>query len=79
YALFVHTLVRVSILSGQASTQNYRGLLNLMAILLLVTNSRLIAANLRRYGVLTSLPKMQEPSDLWDAPRIAGTLLLVRG
>ena len=49
-----------------------------MAILLLVTNSRLIAANLRRYGVLTSLPKMQEPSDLWDAPRIAGTLLLVR-
>lgn len=39
---------KMSILSGSASsTQNYRGLLNLMAILLLVTNSRLIFANLR--------------------------------
>ncbi|CAM9992729.1 unnamed protein product, partial [Hapterophycus canaliculatus] len=67
----------ISILSGGASsTQNYRGLLNLMAILLLVTNSRLIAANLRRYGVLASAPKMSEPSDLLDAPRIAGTILL---
>lgn len=42
--------MNASILSGGASSnQNYRGLLNLMAILLLVTNSRLIAANLR-YG-----------------------------
>ena len=68
----------VSILSGRGSSQNYRGLLNLMAILLLVTNSRLIAANLRRYGVLASMPRMHEPSDLWEAPRIAGTLFLVR-
>ncbi|CBN77838.1 acyl-CoA binding domain protein and partial Diacylglycerol O-acyltransferase [Ectocarpus siliculosus] len=74
----MHKEAKMSILSaGASSTQNYRGLLNLMAIFFLVTNSRLIFANLRRYGVLATVPKLNEPSDLLDAPRIAGTLSLV--
>ncbi|CAM9832922.1 unnamed protein product, partial [Ectocarpus sp. 13 AM-2016] len=74
----MHKEAKMSILSaGASSTQNYRGLLNLMAILLLVTNSRLIFANLRRYGVLATAPTLNEPSDLLDAPRIAGTLSLI--
>lgn len=79
YCLIRVNQAKVSLLSEEAPSQNYRGLLNLMAILLLVTNYRLIVDNLQRYGVLVSFPKLTEPHDLYDAPRVTGTLLLVRG
>lgn len=73
----MHKEAKPSVLSEDASAQNYRGLLNLMAILLLVTNSRLIAANLRNYGVLVSLPRLTSFDFFADTPRLTGTLALV--
>lgn len=66
-----------SLLSGEASSQNYRGLLNLMAILLLVANLRLIASNIREYGLSKVVPRIHTPSDFANAPRLTGTLSLV--
>ncbi|CAN0476847.1 unnamed protein product, partial [Discosporangium mesarthrocarpum] len=47
---------QASLLSYSSPDQNYRGLMNLGAILMITTNFRLIMANLRTYGILVGSP-----------------------
>ena len=51
----IHTKNRASLLSAEAGEQNFRGLLNLAAIILVVMNARLVVENLLKYGVLIEL------------------------
>lgn len=49
-----------------------------MCILLLVANLRLIATNIRKYGLSTIVPSICTLSDIANAPRLTGTISLVR-
>ena len=46
----MHQSAEVSYLSDEASNQNYRGLLNLAAIILLISKFRLILDNMMKHG-----------------------------
>ncbi|CAM9143530.1 unnamed protein product [Chrysoparadoxa australica] len=71
----MHKEVQFSLLSVESPDQNYRGLLNLGALLLLVNNVRAIWANFLRYGVRTSFPSLTNWS-FGDWPCLTGTLAL---
>ena len=52
----IHNKASTSLLSTEAESPNYRGFLNLGAIILIVANFRLIIENILKYGVLLSHP-----------------------
>jgi diacylglycerol O-acyltransferase 1 len=52
----IHTKENISLLSSEADSPNYRGFLNLGAIILLVANFRLMVENVLKYGFLLSNP-----------------------
>lgn len=58
-----HRLTRPSPLSAEASDQNYRGLINLAGILLVVLNARLAVENMLKYGLRLQLPS--DPLSQW--------------
>lgn len=51
-----HISESISLLSSEAPSPNYRGLLNLGVIILIVANSRLIIENMIKYGLLLTIP-----------------------
>lgn len=51
-----HVKPMISLLSTEAESPNYRGFMNLGAIILIVANFRLIIENILRYGLLLSHP-----------------------
>ena len=80
----MHRLATPSYLSVEAGSQNYRGFLNLMVIILVVSNVRLILAAVERHGFvlwsmfahLRDLPNISEHP--WENfPVISGHLLLI--
>lgn len=52
----IHVKENVSLLSTEAQSPNYRGFLNLGAIILIVANFRLIIENILKYGLLLNDP-----------------------
>eukprot|EP00928_Gymnodinium_smaydae_P042131 TRINITY_DN28414_c0_g1_i1.p1 TRINITY_DN28414_c0_g1~~TRINITY_DN28414_c0_g1_i1.p1 ORF type:complete len:502 (+),score=53.61 TRINITY_DN28414_c0_g1_i1:67-1572(+) len=53
----IHTDFQESLLSPSAGPEvNYRGLLNLLGLVLVAANLRLVVENIMRYGVLVELP-----------------------
>jgi hypothetical protein len=46
---------RPSLLSNESEQANYRGFMNLLGIILLVTNARLVMENLLHYGLRLSV------------------------
>jgi len=67
----------ISLLSSEAESPNYRGFLNLGAIILFVTNFRLIIENIVKYGFLLHIPSWNEVIFLYASwPCLFCTLLL---
>ena len=50
--LNIHKKENISLLSTEAASPNYRGFLNLGAIIIIVANFRLIIENVLKYGLL---------------------------
>jgi diacylglycerol O-acyltransferase-1 len=55
-----HTRVSISLFSSEAESPNYRGFLNLGAIVVIVANLRLIIENIMKYGLLLQIPSPSE-------------------
>ncbi|GMI33604.1 hypothetical protein TrCOL_g722 [Triparma columacea] len=74
----MHRNAKPSFLSEGGGNQNYRGLLNLAAIILIVSNFRLIYDTMKKHGFLISIPNKDEfmSAPLKDFPAHTGTLLL---
>lgn len=66
---------RPSLLSSEAAVNSYRGLLNLMIILLILTNFRLIVENLLKHGWLMNT-KMYYIEDVYRWPAVIIGLVL---
>ncbi|KAI9190257.1 hypothetical protein H9P43_001690 [Blastocladiella emersonii ATCC 22665] len=56
HALPAHRKLAHSPLSSEAPEQSYRGLVNVAALVLVVSNLRLILSNLLKYGLLIGIP-----------------------
>lgn len=69
----VHTKENISLLSTEAQSPNYRGFLNLGAIILIVANFRLIVENVMKYGFLLQNPA-EFASDYLSLPCIISWL-----
>jgi diacylglycerol O-acyltransferase-1 len=65
HALVVHHRAAPSPLSKEAPEQSYRGLINVAALLLVVSNLRLIMENISKYGILVTLPGGAIPPSNW--------------
>ncbi|GMH92448.1 hypothetical protein TrST_g1899 [Triparma strigata] len=74
----MHRNASVSFLSEGGGNQNYRGLLNLAGIILVVSNFRLVYETMKKHGVLITIPDKEEflAAPLQDFPAHTGTLLL---
>jgi hypothetical protein len=74
----MHRNSKPSFLSEGGGNQNYRGLLNLAAIILIVSNFRLVYDTMKKHGFLFSIPGKEEfmEAPLKDFPAHTGTLLL---
>ncbi|GMH78275.1 hypothetical protein TL16_g07737 [Triparma laevis f. inornata] len=71
-------LVSTNTLAPGGGNQNYRGLLNLAAIILVVSNFRLIYDTMKKHGILITIPSKTEflAAPLQDFPAHTGTLML---
>jgi diacylglycerol O-acyltransferase-1 len=78
----MHRTVDPSYLSSEAHVQNYRGILNLFIIILIISNIRLLKETIRQYGFVIShgyFMKDGEDDFDWndiDFPLILGLLIL---
>mmetsp|Transcript_19380 Transcript_19380/g.40098 ORF Transcript_19380/g.40098 Transcript_19380/m.40098 type:complete len:783 (+) Transcript_19380:243-2591(+) len=74
----MHRSSKPSYLSEGGGNQNYRGLLNLAAIVLIVSNFRLIYDTMKKNGILVTVPSASDflEAPLRDFPAHSGTLLL---
>jgi diacylglycerol O-acyltransferase-1 len=70
-----HVKCEISMLSTENETSNYRGFLNLGAIVLVVTNFRLIIENMIKYGILLQLPSLEYFTDPRSWPCLTAYLL----
>eukprot|EP00922_Rhytidocystis_sp_ex-Travisia-forbesii_P071232 GHVS01106323.1.p1 GENE.GHVS01106323.1~~GHVS01106323.1.p1 ORF type:complete len:262 (+),score=29.04 GHVS01106323.1:1-786(+) len=52
-----HCLSRPSLLSHRMAQQNLKGFYNLVIIVLLATNARLVVENIMKYGVMIQIPR----------------------
>jgi len=66
---------RPSLLSSEAAANSYRGFLNLMIIVLVLTNFRLIVENLLKHGLLLS-PRTYIVEDIYRWPAVCIGLVL---
>ena len=79
----MHRASEPSFLSAEASSQNYRGLLNLALIVLVVSNFRLILDTVRKHGFVFSNMKQGIDLDAWRhapltvSPFLTGVALLL--
>lgn len=61
----MHKRVQASVLSTESPAQNYQGFFNLLVIILIVANFRLLVENFLTHGLLVELSIPVNPSEEW--------------